>query len=66
MTSHTVDTSRFTGYERLHLAVHRWWPVAELTDGVDGVVPPDLPELLGRVLTGWRPPRPVQLRWLAG
>ena len=66
VTTHTVDTSRFTEHERRHMAVHRWWPVTELSEAADGIVPADLPELLDRLLAGWRPAQPVRLPWLPG
>jgi 8-oxo-dGTP pyrophosphatase MutT (NUDIX family) len=61
VTAHTVDTSGFTEHERVAMAVHRWWPLAELTASGERVHPVGLADFAARLLTGWRPAAPVRL-----
>jgi 8-oxo-dGTP diphosphatase len=41
----------------------RWWTLADLQATEDRVFPPDLPALLGDVLTGRFPAEPLWIRW---
>ncbi|SBT37696.1 NUDIX hydrolase [Micromonospora narathiwatensis] len=50
-----VDTAGFDEIERASVSGHRWWSAAELAATVERYYPPDLPELLARVLTGGAP-----------
>ncbi|WBC14518.1 NUDIX hydrolase [Micromonospora sp. WMMA1998] len=50
-----VDTAGFDAVERASVHGHRWWTVGELTATADRYYPPDLPDRLGRVLTGSGP-----------
>ncbi len=61
--AHTVDTRGFTAHERERMAVHRWWPLAELAAADERVLPGELADLVARLLTGWRPAEPVRLPW---
>ncbi|MFI6131810.1 NUDIX hydrolase [Micromonospora sp. NPDC051141] len=47
-----VDTAGFDDFERASVHGHRWWVVTELAATTERYYPPDLPDRLGRVLTG--------------
>ncbi|WP_431935102.1 NUDIX hydrolase [Micromonospora sp. RP3T] len=47
-----VDTAGFDEIERASVHGHRWWVVTELAATTERYYPPDLPDRLGRVLTG--------------
>jgi 8-oxo-dGTP pyrophosphatase MutT (NUDIX family) len=63
ITAHRLDTSRMEELERESITGHRWWPVAELTDPPETVVPYGLAPLLAGLLAGRTPERPVRLPW---
>jgi hypothetical protein len=44
------STSRLHDVERRTVDAHRWWGLAELATAPERVYPPDLAELLARVL----------------
>ncbi|MEU2611795.1 NUDIX hydrolase [Micromonospora sp. NPDC007271] len=47
-----VDTTGFDEVERVSVAGHRWWSVAELAATAERYYPPDLPDRLVAVLAG--------------
>jgi 8-oxo-dGTP pyrophosphatase MutT (NUDIX family) len=51
-----VDVSGYNDVERRTVDAHRWWPPAELAASGERIYPPDLPELLARVLGDDAPP----------
>jgi 8-oxo-dGTP pyrophosphatase MutT (NUDIX family) len=63
VSAHTVDTSGFTPLELDTIGEHKWWPLAELAATTDRVVPYGLADLVTRLVGGYRPVVPEQLRW---
>ncbi|GGP87861.1 hypothetical protein GCM10010140_16610 [Streptosporangium pseudovulgare] len=59
----TVDLSGMEDLERSLLDTFRWWPLPELRTTGDHVIPPGLPGLLDRLLTGDLPAEPLILPW---
>jgi 8-oxo-dGTP pyrophosphatase MutT (NUDIX family) len=56
-----VDLGHLSVQERTVDRAHRWWPVADPRSSGARVVPPGLPELLGRVVAGDVPGCPLRL-----
>jgi 8-oxo-dGTP pyrophosphatase MutT (NUDIX family) len=54
-----IDTSGFTGIERLVMPEHRWWTVPALADTSDLLTPRDLARLVRDLLTDGPPEHPV-------
>ncbi|MFG1651147.1 NUDIX hydrolase [Micromonospora sp. NPDC049275] len=50
VSSWPVDTVGFTDVEQRSIAGHRWWLPAELAASGDRYYPPELPDLLARLL----------------
>lgn len=50
-------------YEHSFITGHRWWTADELRSAADGIFPPSVPlaDLLGRLLRGEVPARPIRL-----
>lgn len=56
-----VDTGGQEELERALITGHRWWTVAELRAATERIVPLGLADLLGPLLRGDIPSRPVRL-----
>jgi 8-oxo-dGTP pyrophosphatase MutT (NUDIX family) len=56
-----IDTGGQEELERSMITGHHWWSVAELETATEYVAPPGLGGLLGRLLRGDIPQRPVRL-----
>ncbi|HET8681756.1 MAG TPA: NUDIX domain-containing protein, partial [Micromonosporaceae bacterium] len=50
-----VVTHGFDDVERASIDDHRWWSIADLTATTERYYPPDLPDLLGRLLDAGHP-----------
>ncbi|RKN42437.1 NUDIX hydrolase [Streptomyces hoynatensis] len=61
--AHEVDTSHMERWERGATVGHRWWTAAELAATTERVLPLGLAALLGDLLAGRAPERPVRLPW---
>ncbi len=61
VASATVDTGGFDDIERRSVLGHRWWTVPELARTTEVVHPPQLAELLPRLLAGEVPDPPLVL-----
>jgi len=61
--AHEVDTSGHEELERGHILGHRWWPVGELGEIADDVVPFGLGGLLADLLSDRDVALPVRLPW---
>lgn len=55
-----VDTVGFDDVEQRSIAGHRWWPPAELSASGERYYPPELPELLARLLPPTAETRPEE------
>jgi 8-oxo-dGTP pyrophosphatase MutT (NUDIX family) len=60
---HDIDVSGFEELEASTYAGHRWWPVTELAQTTETVVPNGLAALLNDLLAGKWPGEPVRLPW---
>jgi 8-oxo-dGTP pyrophosphatase MutT (NUDIX family) len=56
-----IDTDEQEEFERSFITGHRWWTAEELRSATDRIVPPALDDLIGRLLRGEVPDRPVRL-----
>lgn len=56
-----IDTGGQEDLERSMITGHHWWSVAELAAATERIAPLGLAALLGRLLHGERPERPVRL-----
>lgn len=56
-----IDTGEQEEFERSFITGHRWWTAEELRSATDRIVPPALDDLIGRLLRGEVPDRPVRL-----
>jgi 8-oxo-dGTP pyrophosphatase MutT (NUDIX family) len=59
----TLDTGGFTELERDRVADHRWWPLADLAEPAERVVPFGLVALLTELFAGRTPEALVELPW---
>ncbi len=57
------DDSGWNEVERVSIAGHRWWTVAELAATAEIVHPPGLPRLLPDLFGGRLPAEPVDIGW---
>jgi 8-oxo-dGTP pyrophosphatase MutT (NUDIX family) len=60
--STAVTFENLNAAEREVVREHRWWDVEELRASGECVVPPDLVDLLARIIAGDVPPQPVRLK----
>ena len=65
VTGADVVADGMEDYERVVITGHRWWTVDELGREADQVFPHGLAGLVGRLLRGDIPSRPVRLPWTA-
>jgi 8-oxo-dGTP pyrophosphatase MutT (NUDIX family) len=56
-----IDTGGQEEFERSFITGHRWWTLDELRTTTDDVRPPVLADLLGRLVGGDIPDRPIRL-----
>ncbi|SOD58315.1 8-oxo-dGTP pyrophosphatase MutT, NUDIX family [Streptomyces zhaozhouensis] len=63
VAAHTVDAAHRDPHEVRALALHRWWPAAELATSAEPLTPHGLSPLLTDLLAGRRPSAPVRLPW---
>ena len=60
--AHTeVNTDGQEELERSVITGHRWWSVPELRATTERILPPQLPDLMERLLRGDIPARPIRL-----
>ncbi|MCX5200450.1 NUDIX domain-containing protein [Streptomyces sp. NBC_00237] len=66
VAAYDVDVSGLEGVELAFHAGHRWWPVKELEEFIEGggtVYPYGLPALVRELVAGRVPAEPVRLEW---
>jgi 8-oxo-dGTP pyrophosphatase MutT (NUDIX family) len=63
ITSHQVDISGLTEFERRHYRGHRWWTQAELATTRETVYPFNLAALVADLTAGQLPATPIALPW---
>ena len=57
----SVETGGHTDYERLVLAEHRWWSLAEMRKTSETFIPRGLPDLIAPIIAGDIPAKPFLL-----
>jgi len=63
VTSHEVDPSGLTEFERRHYRGHHWWTQAELAATGETMYPAGLAALAAGLIAGQLPESPVALPW---
>ena len=63
VTSHEVDPSGLTEFERQHYRGHHWWTQAELAETTETIYPANLAALVAGLRAGQLPATPIALPW---
>lgn len=66
VTSHHVDATGLSKFERRHYSGYRWWTQEQLRETTEIVYPHELTALLADLITGRIPGTPIELPFTAG